>query len=126
MLKKPGIALHQNSHEAILPSGYFQLIDELEERLVGQKKADAARYEKELKKIRLRYEILARTEVNSRLSEINKFLSDKSQEQEKEQQTREKVTQDLQADYAKRLQQSREELAQIKDDLQGTYTKWEP
>ena len=63
---------------------------------------------------------MARTEVNSRLSEINKFLSDKSQEQEKEQQTREKVTQDLQADYAKRLQQSREELAQIKDDLQGT------
>ena len=88
--------------------------------MVGQKKADAARYEKELKKIRLRYEILARTEVNSRLSEINKFLSDKSQEQEKEQQTREKVTQDLQTDYAKRLQQSREELAQIKDDLQGT------
>ena len=63
---------------------------------------------------------MARTEVNSRLSEINKFLSDKSQEQEKEQQTREKVTQDLEADYAKRLQQSREELAQIKDDLQGT------
>ena len=59
--------------------------------------------------------------MNSRLSEINKFLSDKSQVQEKEQQTREKVTQDLQADYAKRLQQSREELAQIKDDLQGTF-----
>ena len=59
--------------------------------------------------------------MNSRLSEINKFLSDKSQEQEKEQQTREKVTHDLQADYAKRLQQSREELALIKDDLQGTF-----
>ena len=111
--------IHSTVAQKVRDAITLQIIEELEARLAGQGRADSARHEKEMKKMRLKYEILARTEVNSRLSEINKFLSDKSKEHERERQSRDTQMTGIQADYAKRLQQSREELAQIKDDLQG-------
>ena len=88
--------------------------------MAGQKQLEAMKYEKEIKKLRLKYEILARTEVNGRLSEINKYLSKKAVEQEQEDKGRDQITKEIQADYAARLQQSREELTRIKEEMQGT------
>ena len=77
------------------------------------------RYQKDLQKMRLKYEILARNQINSRLSEMNEFLNERQKEQDIEEKKKADVTESIQNDLAKRLQISRDELTGIKQQMKG-------
>ena len=80
---------------------------------------EAERRDKELRKLRLKYEIMARHEVNVRMSEINSFLEQRARDQVESEKKRDLVTESIQKDLADRLQQSREELLAIKQQMKG-------
>ena len=65
------------------------------------------------------YEILARNELNSKLSEINAFLEDRASAQAENDRKKELVMDEIQKDLGERLQKSREELSEIKKHMTG-------
>ena len=80
---------------------------------------DTSRREKDLRKIKLKYEIMARNELNAKLSDINAFLEQRSVEQTENEKKRDQVTEAIQKDLGTRLQQSRDELLVIKNQMRG-------
>ena len=54
----------------------------LEERLTEARRSEAIDYEKEARKFKLKYEILARNEINKKVSELNDFLGQRAKDQE--------------------------------------------
>ena len=54
----------------------------LEGRLTEIRRAEAVDYEKEARKFKLKYEILARSEINKKVSELNDFLGQRAKDQE--------------------------------------------
>ena len=69
--------------------------------------------------MKLKYEIMARNQVNQRLSELNAFLSEQQKEHDKDERKKADVTDAIQKDLAKRLQISRDELIAIKEQMRG-------
>jgi hypothetical protein len=69
--------------------------------------------------MKLKYEIMARNQVNSRLSEMNEFLNQRQKEQDEDEKKKTDVTESIQNDLGKRLQISRDELSAIKDQMKG-------
>ena len=65
------------------------------------------------------YEILARNELNSKLSEINAFLEDRASAQAENDRKKELVMDEIQKDLGERLLKSREELSEIKKHMTG-------
>jgi hypothetical protein len=80
---------------------------------------EASLQQRDLRKIRLTYEILARNELNSKLSEINSFLEERAVEQAANDQKKDLLMDEIQQDLGKRLQKSREELSEIKKHMMG-------
>ena len=68
-----------------------------------------------------RYEIIARNDLNTKLSEINSFLEDRAKEQAETDRNRDKVMENIQQDLGERLEQSRVELATIKEQMSGKH-----
>ncbi len=60
---------------------FIQIIEELEEQISEMRAQDASQQQRDLRKIRLTYEILARNELNAKLAEINTFLEERAKEQ---------------------------------------------
>ena len=85
------------------------------------REAQTIKYQKDLQKMKLKYEILARNQINSRLSEMNDFLNERQKEQDEEEKKKSDVTEAIQNDLAKRLQISREELTGIKQQMKGDF-----
>ena len=54
----------------------------LEGRLTEARRSEAVDYEKEARKFKLKYEILARNEINKKVSELNDFLGQRAKDQE--------------------------------------------
>ena len=71
--------------------------------------------------MKLKYEIMARNQVNQRLSEMNEFLSEQQKEHDQDERKKADVTDAIQKDLAKRLQISRDELIAIKQEMRGKY-----
>ena len=69
--------------------------------------------------MKLKYEIMARNEINSRLSEMNAFLNERRKEQDNDEKKKSEVMESIQNDLAKRLQISRDELEAIKHQMKG-------
>ena len=69
--------------------------------------------------MKLKYEIMARNQVNQRLSELNEFLSEQQKEHDQDERKKADVTDAIQKDLAKRLQISRDELIAIKEQMRG-------
>lgn len=106
--------------EAVKESGLKdRIIEELEQRVSMVRVEEATRLEKEVKKLRLKYEVQARNEVNARLVEINEFLTRRGRRQAEEEKLKQLASEAIQKDLANRLQISRDELAAIKDDMKG-------
>jgi hypothetical protein len=60
---------------------FYQIIEELEEQISEMRAQEASQQQRDLRKIRLTYEILARNELNAKLAEINTFLEERAKEQ---------------------------------------------
>ena len=97
----------------------FQIIEELEERIIKISQIQNVKYQKEISKMKLKYEIMARNQVNQRLSEMNEFLSEQQKEHDQDERKKADVTDAIQKDLAKRLQISRDELIAIKEQMRG-------
>ena len=97
----------------------FQIIEELEERIIKISQIQNVKYQKEISKMKLKYEIMARNQVNQRFSEMNEFLSEQQKEHEQDERKKADVTDAIQKDLAKRLQISRDELIAIKEEMRG-------
>lgn len=97
----------------------FQIIEELEERIIKISQIQNVKYQKEISKMKLKYEIMARNQVNQRFSEMNEFLSEQQKEHEQDERKKADVTDAIQKDLAKRLQISRDELIAIKEQMRG-------
>ena len=63
---------------------YFPQVRTLEERLTETRRSEAVDYEREARKFKLKYEILARNEINKKVSELNDFLGQRAKDQEVE------------------------------------------
>ena len=87
------------------------------------RETQAIKHHKEIHKMKLKYEIMARNQINSRLSEMNTFLHERQKEQEKDEKKKEGVEDAIQKDLAKRLQISRDELSAIKEQMKGKVPK---
>ena len=61
---------------------FFWQVRTLEERLTEARRSEAIDYEKEARKFKLKYEILARNEINKKVSELNDFLGQRAKDQE--------------------------------------------
>ena len=83
------------------------------------REAQNLKYQRDLQKMKLKYEIMARNQVNSRLSEMNQFLNQRQKEQDEDEKKKTNVTETIQNDLAKRLQISRDELSAIKEQMKG-------
>merc|ERR1719150_61879 len=57
-----------------------KIIEALEDKLTKVYETEASKREKEMQKIRLRYEMMARLELNSKLAEVNHFLEKRAME----------------------------------------------
>lgn len=112
----------------------LQVIQDLESRVAAANAANAAAAagsnpnsssvsagsrHRELRKLKLKYEIMARNEINQRMSEINAFLGQRAKEQEKNEKDRDQVMEKIQRELGEKLQQSKEELAVIKQQMKG-------
>ena len=53
---------------------FIQVIRALEDKLTSAIEFEVQRREKDMKKMKLRYEMMARMELNAKLSEVNAFL----------------------------------------------------
>ena len=71
--------------------------------------------DQELQKLRLRYEMMARMELNTKLAQVNQFLEKRAMEQDETNKEKELITDQIQKDLSNRLTQSRDELLRIKD-----------
>ena len=76
--------------------------------------------DQELQKLRLRYEMMARMELNTKLAQVNQFLEKRAMEQDETNKEKELITDQIQKDLSNRLTQSRDELLRIKDQMKGT------
>ena len=83
------------------------------------REAQTLKYQKDVQKMKLKYEILARNQINYRLTEMNSFLNERQKEQDDEEKKKSDVTEAIQNDLAKRLQISRDELTSIKQQMKG-------
>ena len=98
----------------------FQIIRALEDKLTRAIETDSQRREKDMKKMKLRYEVMARMELNAKLSEVNAFLDRRAEENTVSEQERDRITDHIQKDLSSRLQQSRQELVSIRHQMKGT------
>ncbi|CAB4065494.1 unnamed protein product [Lepeophtheirus salmonis] len=78
-----------------------QLIKDLQEKIVSNHQKESLKYQKELKKMRMKFEIMARNELNQKLSED--FLME-----------------NIQNDLSSRLLDARKELGEIKNQMKAT------
>ena len=80
---------------------------------------EANQQQRELRKLKMAYEILARNELNAKLAEINTFLEDRAAAQADNERRKEKIMDEIQKDLGDRLQKSRDELTEIKKNMMG-------
>ena len=71
-----------NSTEKLKNNFNVPQVRTLEGRLTEARRSEAVDYEKEARKFKLKYEILARNEINKKVSELNDFLGQRAKDQE--------------------------------------------
>ena len=75
--------------------------------------------QKEIRKFKLKYEIMARNELNQKLSEINEFLEKRATDEAVNEKKKDEVVDKIQKDLGDRLLKSRADLAAIKEQMKG-------
>lgn len=91
--------------------------------MAGMRSHESGISKRDFKKLRMTYEILARNELNAKLSEINVFLEGRASEQAEHERKKEKVMEEMQKDLGERLQKSKDELNTIKQKMRGKMKK---
>eukprot|EP00096_Caligus_rogercresseyi_P009282 TRINITY_DN3121_c0_g1_i1.p1 TRINITY_DN3121_c0_g1~~TRINITY_DN3121_c0_g1_i1.p1 ORF type:complete len:230 (-),score=48.13 TRINITY_DN3121_c0_g1_i1:352-963(-) len=97
-----------------------QLIEDLQAKVLSTHQKEALKYQKELKRMRMKFEIMARNELNQKLSEVNAFLDKRHREQSEVDQKKDFLMENIQNDLSSRLVDARKELGDIKNQMKAT------
>ena len=76
----------------------------MEDKLANAIETESQKRERNMKKMKLRYEVMARMELNAKLSEVNAFFERRAEEQSVNEQERDQITDHIQKDLSGRLQ----------------------
>ena len=74
---------------------------------------------KTVEKMRLEYQLMARSAVSTKMRKMNEYLSDRLKQQETVETDKENITKGIQIDLEERLSNSSNELSQVKHRLKS-------
>ena len=97
------------------------IIEDLERQLGTMMQEGEIKMKQTLEKMRMEYEIMARSAVSTKLRKMNEYLSDKFKRQEDLDNERENVAKGIQIDLEERLTNSVNEVHQVKDKLKSKF-----
>ena len=100
-------------------------IEELERQISSILKHAELRLKRSLEKMRIEYEMMARSTVSSKMRKMNEYLNERLREQENHDMEKETATKGIQIDLEERLSNTSYELGQIKQRLKSRCSfKW--
>ena len=76
---------------------------------------------KTVEKMRLEYQLMARSAVSTKMRKMNDYLSDRLKQQESVETDKENITKGIQIDLEERLSNSSNELSQVKHRLKSMF-----
>ena len=79
---------------------------------------------KTVEKMRLEYQLMARSAVSTKMRKMNDYLSDRLRQQESVETDKENITKGIQIDLEERLANSSNELSQVRHRLKSIYRFW--
>lgn len=93
------------------------IIEDLERQIGNMVQEGEIKMKQTLEKMRMEYEIMARSAVSTKLRKMNEYLNDKFKRQEDLDNERENVAKGIQIDLEERLTNSVNEVQQVKEKL---------
>ena len=110
-------AENRDLQEAILQKDV--IIDDLERQIGNMVQEGEIKMKQTLEKLRMEYEIMARSAVSTKLRKMNEYLHDKFKRQEDLDNERDNVAKGIQIDLEERLTNSLNDVHQCKDKLRS-------
>ena len=96
-----------------------KVIEELERQIGSVVKNSDVQMRRRMEKMRIEYELMARSTVNSKMRKMNEYLNEKLRQQENLDNDKENVTKGIQIDLEERLAHTSNELGHIKSRLKS-------
>ena len=112
-------AENRDLQEAILQKDV--IIEDLERQIGNMVQEGEIKMKQTLEKMRMEYEIMARSAVSTKLRKMNEYLHDKFKRQEDLDNERDNVAKGIQIDLEERLTNSVNDVHQCKDKLRSKY-----
>ena len=112
-------AENRDLQEAILKKDL--IIEDLERQIGNMVQEGDIKMKQTLEKMRMEYEIMARSAVSTKLRKMNEYLNDKFKRQEDLDNERENVAKGIQIDLEERLSNSVNEVHHVKDKLRSKF-----
>ena len=96
-----------------------KVIEELERQIGSVVKNSDVQMRRRMEKMRIEYELMARSTVNSKMRKMNEYLNEKLRQQENLDIDKENVIKGIQIDLEERLAHTSNELGHIKSRLKS-------
>ena len=110
-------AENRDHQEAIMKKDLT--IEDLERRMANMMQEEEIKIKQTLEKMRMEYEIMARSAISTKLRKMNEYFNDKFKRQEDLDSERENVAKGIQIDLEERLRDSVNEIHQCKDRIRS-------
>ena len=98
-----------------------KVIEDLERKLEKTVTSAEIKLMKTVEKMRLEYQLMARSAVSTKMRKMNDYLSDRLKQQESAETDKENITKGIQIDLEERLSNSANELSQVKHRLKSMF-----
>ena len=112
---------NEDLQEALLKKD--KIIEELERQMTCVVRNNEIHMKKSLDKMKLEYELMARSAVSGKMRKMNEYLNIKLKEQESLDADKENMSKGIQIDLEERLSNTSNELTQLKKRLKSRETK---
>ena len=110
-------AENRDHQEAIMKKDLT--IEDLERRMANMMQEGETKMKQTLEKMRMEYEIMARSAISTKLRKMNEYFNDKFKRQEDLDNERENVAKGIQIDLEERLRVSVNEIHQCKNRIRS-------
>ena len=98
-----------------------KVIEDLERKLEKTITSGEIKLMKTVEKMRIEYQLMARSAVSTKMRKMNEYLSDRLKQQETAETDKENITKGIQIDLEERLANSANELSQVKHRLKSMF-----
>ena len=112
---------NEDLQEALLKKD--KIIEELERQINNVVRNSEIHMKKNLDKMKIEYELMARSAVSGKMRKMNEYLNIKLKQQESLDADKENMSKGIQIDLEERLSNTSNELTQLKKRLKSKYTK---